>query len=163
MRRHLIMTACVAAALSGTAAVAEPLAKCDGIPQTALITVFDGKDATAVCNEMLKVLDQPTTDDLIYFEKAAYLLNAQGYSKDYATITAELVDVIRLRGLYDKRPRWKETVELLYRTYVAFHGAVTPEVAADFLEAAGPRAMTWSDDRFVKTMVAARIRYLRGE
>src|SRR5215469_3252959 len=139
MRRHVIMAACVAAALSGAAATAEPLARCDGIPQTALITVFGGKDATAVCNEMLKVLDQPTTDDLIYFEKVAYLFNQQGYSKDYATITAELVDVIRLRGLYDKQPRWKETVDLLYRTYVAFHGAVTPEVAVDFLEGAGRR------------------------
>jgi hypothetical protein len=163
MRKHVIMTACVAAALSGAAAVAEPLARCDGLPQTALITVFDGKDATAVCNEMLKVLDQPTTDDLIYFEKVAYLLNRQGYSKDYATITAELVDVIRLRDLYDKQPRWKETVDLLYRTYVAFHGAVTPEVAVDFLEAAGPKAKTLSDDGFLKTMVAARMRYLRGD
>lgn len=163
MRRHVIMTACVVAALSGAAAAAEPLARCDGIPQTALITVFDGNDATAVCSEMLKVLDQPTTDDLIYFEKVAFLLNRQGYSKDYATITAELVDVIRLRGLYDKQPRWKETVDLLYRTYLAFDGAVTPEVAVDFLEGAGPKAKTLSDDGFVKIMVAARMRFLRGD
>ena len=83
---------------------------------------------------MIKVLEGATIEDLRTFEKAAFILSAKGYGDgDYKKITAELVDIIRLRGLYDKQPRWRPTIDVVFKSYVAFNGVVTPKDIDIFL------------------------------
>lgn len=81
-----------------------PVTRCENLPPSASIEVFGSAETTAVCREMLKILEGVTARDLRNFQQAAFLLSAkEGYKeRDYKQITAELVDIIRLRGLYDK-------------------------------------------------------------
>jgi hypothetical protein len=46
--------------------------------------------------------------------KTAFLLSANGYKKfEYAQIAGELVEIIRLRGLYNDRKRWERQLATL--------------------------------------------------
>src|SRR5262249_27405161 len=85
---------------SATASDRTPVSDCESLPASASIVVFSTTDTRSVCTQTLRVLENLTVGDLQMFEKAAYLFSRSGYkSGDYAGITSELVDVIRLRGL----------------------------------------------------------------
>jgi hypothetical protein len=163
MHKPTIVAAMLAAALTVTVARAdEPINTCEGLTSAAAIEVFTRKEASEICREVLRVLDHPTVADLQNFEKASYVLQRVGYKKGYATIAAELVDVIRLRGLYDKRDRWYPTIDLIVRTYQAYHGIVSPQDVVDFLSGAGPMAKTLSDDGLLNMIILMKQQRQRG-
>jgi hypothetical protein len=78
--------------------------------------------------------------DITNFEKAIVVLQLKGYERDNTQIARELVEIIRLRGLYDKPDRWYETNNLIVRSWTAFNGAVGPSQVISFLRSAGPDA-----------------------
>jgi hypothetical protein len=124
-----------------------PVTDCDSLSATAPIEVFSRSDAIPLCRQVLRVLEGVTVDDLRTFEKAAYLFSRYGYEAgNYAQITAELVDIIRLRGLYNQQPRWRPTIDVALKSYQAFNGIVTPRDIISLLKSSGPMAKTLSDD-----------------
>ncbi|MFY9640502.1 MAG: hypothetical protein WA384_13890 [Rhodomicrobium sp.] len=157
------------AAAKAAAEVAEaerktPITKCENLPYSASIETFTNSQTTVVCREMLRVLEGVTVEDLKTFEKAVYLLSAKGYKTDaYKQIAAELVDIIRLRGLYDHEPRWKPTIEVVWKSFSAFNGVVTPADVELFLSSAGPMAKTLSDDGLLSMIIVMKRQYQRGE
>jgi hypothetical protein len=150
------------ALLQPVAQADELISTCERLPSGTAIEVFTIKEASDVCREVLRVLDRPTVTDLQKFQKASYLLQRQGYKKDYASIAAELVDIIRLRGLYDKQDRWSPTIDLVYKSYVAFNGIVSPQEVIDFLNGAGPMAKTLSDDGLRNMIILMKQQRQRG-
>ncbi len=141
-----------------------PITRCEDLPASAHIEVFSRSETKEVCLEVSRILEGVTVDDLVTFEKASFLLSVKGYKKDdYKQITAELVDIIRLRGLYDKQPRWKPTLDLVYKSYVAFNGIVKPSDIDLFLRGAGPMAKTLSDEGLLSMIIYMKQKYQRGD
>jgi hypothetical protein len=142
-----------AAALSSTALAQDhaPL-ECDNLWKRT--SDFSNREAVPICRELLRVLDQPTLDDLKHFEQAAFLLRHEGYQKDSVTITRELVEIIRLRGLYNQQPRWDPTLDAVWKGFNFYHGAITPLDIVDFLKSAGPKAAkALSDEGLLSVIV----------
>lgn len=134
------------------------------MPTSASLMQIGSRDATAICREVLRVLQGVTVDDLVTFEKVDYLLSAKGYKENhYAEITAELVDIIRLRGLYARQERWRPTLDVVFTSYEAFHGIVTPHDVEDFLSSAGPMAKTLSDDGLTDMIIMIKHQRQRGD
>jgi hypothetical protein len=74
------------------------------------------------------------------------------------------VEIIRLRGLYNKPDRWYDTNDLIVRSWVAFNGAVGPRQVISFLRAAGPDAAKGlSDDGPTNMIVLMKRQYQRGD
>jgi hypothetical protein len=143
-----------AGANAQTAADKTPVTQCDELPYSASISVFSRAETTAVCREVLRILEGVTVVDLQFFERAAYMFSAKGYEeRNYKQITAELVDIIRLRGLYDKPARWQPTTDLVFKSYVGLNGIVTPRDVEQLLSSAGPMAKTLSDDGLLSMIV----------
>jgi hypothetical protein len=146
-----------AAHAAETAPDKTPVTQCDTLPPSAAIEVFSRSDAIPLCRQVLRVLEGVTVDDLRTFEKAAYLFSAKGYeSGNYTQITAELVDIIRLRGLYDQEPRWKPTIELAWKSYQAFNGIITPRDIVSLLRSSGAMAKTLSDDGLTMMIIVMK-------
>ncbi len=121
-------------------------------------------DTAQVCQEMARVLEGVRRKDITNFEKAVYVLHAKGYEGDHKQITKELVEIIRLRGLYDKRDRWYDTNDLLVRAWTAFNGAVGPRHVISFLRDAGPKAARGlSDDGVTNMIILMKRQYQRGD
>jgi hypothetical protein len=102
-------------ALLASAAMAEEttpdrtkVERCEGLPSSASISVLSKAETLTICREVLRGgLENVTVGDLQYFEKVAYVFSRSGYEEgNYAKITAQLVDIIRRRGLYNQPPRW---------------------------------------------------------
>ena len=109
------------------------------------------------------MLEGVTVDDLRTFEKAAYLFSRYGYEAgDYAKITAELVDIIRLRGLYNQQSRWRPTIDVALKAYQAFSGIVTPRDIISLLRSSGPMAKTLSDDGLTTTIIVLKRQRQQG-
>jgi hypothetical protein len=131
--------------------------QCDSLSATASIEVFSRSDAIPLCGQVLRVLEGVTVDDLRTFEKAAYLFSRYGYKAgDYTQITAELVDIIRLRGLYNQQPRWRPTIDVALKSYQAFNGIVTPHDIVSLLKSSGPMAKTLSDDGLTMMIIVMK-------
>ena len=140
------------------------VSSCDSLPQSASIEVFGPSDTKLVCREMLRILEGVKINDLQSFEKAAYVLSVDGYEqKQYSQIVKELVDIVRLRGLYNKQARWFPTIDLVVRSYEAFNGVVTPKDVQDFLHSAGPIAKTLSDDGLLKMIILIKYQRQHGD
>jgi len=140
-----------------------PVTQCDSLPPSAAIEVFSRSDAIALCRQVLRVLEGVSVDDVRTFEKAAYLFSRYGYeSGDYSKIAAELVDIIRLRGLYDQQPRWRPTIDIALKVYEAFHGIVTPRDIISLLRSSGPMAKTLSDDGLTAMIILLKERRQQG-
>jgi hypothetical protein len=142
-----------------------PVTRCDDLPSKTSIEVFSKVETAAVCKEMLRILEGVTVTDLRNFSKAAFLLSAKGYKEgDYSQIARELVDILRLRGLYDQRSRWFPTIDLIYRSWIAFNGIIGPREIQEFLRAAGPQAAkALSDDGFQTAIVVMKNLHQRGD
>jgi hypothetical protein len=109
-----ICGALIAGLLCASAAIAEDagdladadlteVGQCDALPPKASIMVFSWRDTTVVCREMIRVLEGVTISDVRSFEKAAAVLHFKGYEKEKLQIVKELVDIVRLRGFFNKR------------------------------------------------------------
>jgi hypothetical protein len=141
-----------------------PVPQCEGLPPSVSITVMSWSETTKICREMARVLEGVRRKDITGFEKAVYVLQRQGYEVENTQIAKELVEIIRLRGLYDKPDRWYGTNDLIVRSWTAFNGAVRPPQVISFLRAAGPdAAKSLSDDGLLKMIVAMKRLHQRGE
>jgi len=141
-----------------------PVMQCEGLPPSVSIVVMSWSDTTKVCREMARVLEGVRRKDITSFEKAVYLLQRQGYEVENTQIAKELVEIIRLRGLYDKPDRWYGTNDLIVRSWTAFNGAVGPRQVISFLRAAGPdAAKRLSDDGLLNMIVLVKRQHQRGD
>jgi hypothetical protein len=140
-----------------------PVTACKNLPHSVELAVMSRSDTEKVCNVMLRVLEGVRDKDITRFSKYAFVIKAKGYEKNRTQIVAELVEIIRLRGLYDKPGRWEKTNDIIYRSFVGFHGAVTPSDTIAFLNGAGPTAKTISDDGLLKTLIAIKRTHQSGE
>lgn len=142
-----------------------PVTRCDDLPSNASIEVFSKAETSAVCAEMLRILEGVTVADLHNFSKAAFLLSAEGYAEgNYSKIARELVDIVRLRGLYDQRSRWFPTIDLVYRSWIAFKGIIGPREIQELLRAAGPQAAkALSDDGLQTAIVVMKNLHQSGD
>jgi hypothetical protein len=146
-----------------TASSQTPITQCENIPYEYQIEVFTREDTKSVCREMLKVLEGVTLEDLRMFQKTAFLFSINGYEEhNYKSITAELVDIIRLRGLYNQRNRWEDTINLAWKPFSAFSGAITPRYIEYFLINAGPSAKALSDRGLSMMLIASMEVHKRG-
>lgn len=59
-------------------------------------------------------------------EKLVSMLQPQGYEKENVQVAKEMVEIIRLRGLYDKPDRWLGTYNVIYKSWTAFHWCSRP-------------------------------------
>ncbi len=172
MRRASNVTvAALAAALTSSATRAAdpdedrtPLADCDTLPASASIEVFTNAQTRTVCQELVRILEGATISDLRGFSKAAYILSRKGYEpNEYAKIAHVLVDIIRLRGLFDNEPRWSSSNQVVWGLWIAEKGLISPVTIRDFLAAAGPDdAKAITDDTLAKTMITLAVAHKNG-
>ncbi|SDJ17626.1 MULTISPECIES: hypothetical protein [Bradyrhizobium] len=138
----------------------------EGLPPSVSIEVFSWSDTTKVCNEMMRVLEGVRHKDITNFEKAVAVLHFSqiSYGTDDMQILKELIEIIRLRGLYDKPDRWYETNNLIVRAWNAFNGVVGPRHIITFLRSAGPDAAKGlSDDGLTRMIILMKHQYQRGD
>ena len=141
-----------------------PIQDCDDLPAGSAIEVFTSSQATQICRQVLRTLEGVTVADLRDFEKASYLLSAKGYETgQYSKIASELVEIIRLRGLYDQRARWQPTVDIAFRAWTALKGSVSPRDIQEFLRASGKMAKTLSDEGLLNMIVMMDIQHRNGD
>ncbi len=141
-----------------------PVVDCHGLPPSVSIQVISWSDTEKVCGEMTRVLEGVRRKDITNFEKAIYVVHAKGYAGDNAQIAKDLVEVIRLRGLYDKPDRWYDTNNLIVKSWNAFNGIVGPKEVVAFLRSAGPKAAKGlSDDGFTNMIILMKIRRQQGD
>jgi hypothetical protein len=137
--------------------------ECEALPRSVTIVVMSSSDTLKVCREMLRVLEGVRNKDITMFEKFAAVLQNKGYDKGYVQIVSEQVEIIRLRGLYDKPDRWQSTMDISWRSWVAFHGAVAPTDTIDFLRGLGEMASTLDDDGLTKMLIVIKRLYQSGK
>ncbi len=136
---------------------------CENLLPSASIEVFGPSDTKSTCNELLRILQGVKIGDLQSFDKAAYVLSRTGYRQgEYQQIVHELVDIVRLRGLYNKPDRWYSTIDLVVRSYQAFNGIVTPKDIEEFLRSSGPMAKTLSDDGLTNMIIIIKRQRQQG-
>ncbi|MGY3584435.1 hypothetical protein ACVIGB_006507 [Bradyrhizobium sp. USDA 4341] len=141
-----------------------PVRGCDALPPSVSFPAMNWSETAAQCREMSRVLEGIRNKDITMFEKAAYVLRKAGYEGDYPRITTELVEIVRLRGLYDKPDRWFDTNEIVVKSWNAFNGAVGPRQIIAFLRSAGPQvAHSLSDDGLMHMIILMKMQYQRGE
>ena len=74
------------------------------------------------------------------------------------------MEIIRLRGLYDKPDRWYDTNNLVVKSWSAFNGVIGPRQIIAFLRAAGPGAAKGlSDDGLMHMIVLMKIQHQWGD
>jgi hypothetical protein len=169
----LLMTCGAALADTDADQDTTPITQCEGLPPSVSISVMSWSDTTKVCREMMRVLEGIRRKDITNFEKAVYVLQYQGspargvtggYEGDYTQITKELVEIIRLRGLYNKPDRWHDANDLIVRAWNAFNGAVGPRQVISFLRDAGPdAAKALSDDGLTNMIILMKHQHQSGD
>jgi hypothetical protein len=133
---------------------ATAVAQCEGLPPSVTIPVMTGSDTTRICREMVRVLEGVRRKDVTTFEKAVYVMQHNA---------KELVEIIRLRGLYDKPDRWHDTIDLIVKTWNGFNGVVSPAQVIAFLRKAGPDAAKGlSDDGLVSMIILIKREHQSG-
>jgi hypothetical protein len=174
MKRKLIIAA-LALLMTGGAAFGEtsdadrdttPVTRCEGLPPSVSVEVFSWSDTANVCREMMRVFEGIRRKDITHFEKAVAVLHFghPSYGEDDTQILKELIEIIRLRGLYDKPDRWYDTNDLIVRSWNAFHGAIGPRQIISFLRDAGPEAAKGlSDDGLGNMIILMKHQYQKGE
>ncbi|HEY5205002.1 MAG TPA: hypothetical protein VIJ63_10425 [Roseiarcus sp.] len=151
----LILTASPAFGGSLADSDSTPVPMCDQMSGSAVFEGISADDAKAVCRAM-GLLDGVRVEDIRTFSKAAFVLAREGYVGNDGAIAKQLVQIVRLRGLYDKPERWYATVDIVVRTYQAFNGVVTPIDVIDFLGSSGTMRKTLSDDGFRNMLIVLK-------
>jgi hypothetical protein len=142
-----------------------PVTQCEGLPPSVTIMLMSWSDTAKVCREMARVLVGVRRKDITNFEKAIVMLNGTrrrlpdrlmygGYEGDNTQVAKELVEIIRLRGLYDQPDRWDDTNDIIIRSWAAYDGVVGPRDVIAFLRGAGTdMAKSLSDDGLIAMIV----------
>ena len=141
---------------------ATPVQICDNMPAAATIEVMSQSEAEGLCRAM-GLLEGVRVKDIRAFSKASALLSRKGYEGTTSEIAKQLVEIVRLRGMYDKPDRWFPTLDIVFRTYVAFNGVVAPSDVIAFLRSAGPKASKGlSDDGFKMMLIVMKEQKQQG-
>jgi hypothetical protein len=136
---------------------------CEDLPHSVSIEVMSWSETSKACREMMRVMEGVRNKDITMFEKVAVLIKFSGYEKDKIQILNELVEIIRLRGLYDKPDRWYGTIDVIWRSWSAFNGAVSPADVISLLRGAGGAAKTISDSGLTTAIIMMKQQHQRGE
>jgi hypothetical protein len=141
-----------------------PVPKCEDISFSASISVFSKADAVGHCRAMEKVLEGVRVQDIRTFETAAYVLSRKGYHEDqYDQIVMELVEIVRLRGQFDKPDKWEPTLNVVWKGFEGTNHDVTPYTVRTFLKGAGPMAKTLSDEGLINMMSYMHVAHQQGD
>jgi hypothetical protein len=73
------------------------------------------------------------------------------------------VEIIRLRGLFDKPTRWKETNDLVWRGWQATNYLIGPSEVEAFLRDYGPNSKVLSDDGLVMMIILMQTMHREGD
>jgi hypothetical protein len=119
----LLMTCGAALADTDADQDTTPITQCKGLPPSVSVAVFSWSETTKVCQEMIRVLQGIRHRYITNFEKSTAVLHysSQSYGTDDMQILKELIEIIRLRGLFDKPDRWYDTNDLIIRAWTAQH------------------------------------------
>lgn len=141
-----------------------PIENCANLPPSASIDVFSWRETEVVCKRILRVVDGLRISDIRYFEKGAWVLahNDCGPSSKMDAID-DIVEVIRLRGLFDKSDRWHDTIDVIWKSCIGLNGAVSTSDIIAFLAASGKMSKTLSDDGLISMIVIMKNKHQRGE
>jgi hypothetical protein len=172
----LLLTSGAAMADAAADQDATPVTKCESLPPSVSISVVSWADTRKICNEMTRVMEGFRYKDITSFEKAVFVLSmacdssdckglsSTSYGKDKIQITKELIEIIRLRGLFNKPDRWSDNDELIVKAWNAFNGAVGPDKIIVNLRAAGPdAAKALSDDGLITMIVLIKRLHQSGD
>jgi hypothetical protein len=129
-----------------------PVPMCTNTPATAVIEAVSKSDASMICRAM-GLLDGVRVKDIRTFSKAVVVLSHEGYEGSNSDIAKQLVEIVRLRGQYNKPDQWYPTLDTVARTYQAFNGVVAPADVIAFLRSAGPEAAKGLSNDGFKTML----------
>ena len=141
-----------------------PVTKCDGLPPSVSIPDMSWLDTTDICREMKRVLVGIRNQDITKFEKAIHLLHSKGYEGSHTQIEKELVEIIRLRGLYDNPDRWFETNKLIQLVWISQNGVTGPDRIIAILRDAGPKfAKSMSDEGLIRLIIVDISMYKSGD
>jgi hypothetical protein len=141
-----------------------PVAKCEDISFSASISVFSKADAVGHCRSMEKVLEGVRVQDIRTFETVAYVLSRNGYhDAQYDQIVKELVEIVRLRGQYDKPDKWESTINVVWKGFEGTNHDVTPYTVRTFLKGAGPIAKTLSDEGLIHMIAYMHVAHQQGD
>ena len=129
-----------------------PVPICGQMPKSAIISVLNDSDVQRICRAM-GLLDGVRVKDIRNFSKAVIVIRHEGYEDSNDETAKQLVQIIRLRGLYDKPDRWEKNLDIIVRVYQAFNGVVTPIDTIQFLKAAGDAGKMFSDEGFKNMLI----------
>lgn len=136
---------------------------CDALPHSVTVKEMSWSETMGICHQMMRVLEGVRNKDITMFEKFAIVMQVKGYENGDAQAIKEIVEIIRLRGLYDKPDRWFDTMNLIFNSWVDFHGAVGPADVIMFLRSYGPDgAKTLSDGGLEIMIVYMKSLYRNG-
>jgi len=142
---------------------ATPIAGCNKLPSSATIETMTVHDTANICHEMARVFEGIRNMDVTLFEETIFLLVVNKYDDDITQIAKELVEIIRLRGQFDKPDSWENTLNLVYRSW-GDGGLIGPRQIIALLNAAGPkRAKSISDDALTLATIIAKRQYQKGD
>jgi len=135
-----------------------PVTQCDGLPSSlSLDNAFSWSQTANICRQMLRTLDGIRRKDIANFSLAIWSMRNKGYDADYLQVAKELIEIIRLRGLYNKPDRWKDANDVIYGTWVALNGSVSAkQVIAILRNTDEQRARALSDDGLRRIIVYAK-------
>jgi hypothetical protein len=140
-----------------------PVPMCADTPVSAVIEAMSKSDALTICHAM-GLLDGFRVKDIRTFSKAVVVLSHEGYERTNSEIAKQLVEVVRLRGQYDKPGQWYSTLDTVVRTYQAFNGVVTPTDIIAFLRSAGPKAAkSLSNEGFKMMLIVIKEKKQQGD
>jgi hypothetical protein len=132
---------------------ATPVPFCNQMPASAVIEVFSKTEAEGICHAM-GLLDGVRVEDIREFSKASYVLSRWGYDGTRADITRQLVEIMRLRGLYNKPERWHPNLDIITGMYSAFNGVISPLDAIASLRGSGESTKSLDGVGFGMTLIA---------
>lgn len=109
-----------------------PIAMCSSLPEAAKIELLTLDKAKQICRAM-NLLPDIRVKDVRVFSKAYAILVYEGYEGSIDSITKQLVQIVKLRGLNEQPARWYDEINLIIKTYQGLNGVVTPIDAVQFL------------------------------
>jgi hypothetical protein len=159
-----VLQANVVPAIAEDANNDRPIVSCDDPTIADTIKQLSRSDTMKICHEMLKVLEGVKVSNVREFSTVVFLFSLKGYEEGrYAQIASELVDIIRLRGLFDKPTRWEENNNLVWQGWQVTDNLIGPSEVQAFLRGSGPMAKTLTDDGLEKMIILMKIMHQKGE
>jgi hypothetical protein len=118
-----------------------------------------------LCEKMSQTLSGVTADDVRDLGVAVAVFRHKGYKNGQQDeIAADLIDILRLRGLAHHHERWHDTSDLVWKIYSVEGDFVSPETVREFLKTIGlQQAKNITDDQMLTMLAALAVRYKNGD